>query len=660
MRPRFLGLAAATIAAGVIVAGTGVATASPAGPNVQITDVKSQTGTLQFVLSVGNLPDGETVNPNSVNVTVNGNTLASNAAAGETAANQNAVPVREVILALDTSGSMQGEGITGAKQAARQYAKGLPKDVRLGLVTFSDSPHLLVAPTTDRNAVISALATVTAAGNTSLYDAIVTVANEMRGLPDAAVRRMLILSDGDDTVSKQSEAAAISALKAQKIAADVVAFRLPGNQTILDSIAAASNGRVLPATNASDLANAFSTAAQAFQQQVLVTVQVPQSLSDTDVTLTVTANAGASTFTAQKQVHLPSAGGAGASTPVRRIGAPAVSVSSAGAWAVAGIAFLAILLIALMALYGPVLRQARAGRQARLEEVQRYRVLGAVGNETWNAPPSPGVTDSQSAVGRTALSFVDRTVRARGKREDLVAELDRAGMRMRPEEWAVIQVLAVVIPAVLLALPAGIIGFIIGGIAGFAGVRFYVSTKIRKRAEAFADQLPETLQLLAGSLRTGFSLNQALTSVVREGTEPSASEFSRALAEARLGSELEDALDRVAERMKCEDLSWVVMAIRISRDVGGNLAEVLGTTVVTMRQRVELRGLVRVLSAEGRLSAKVLVGLPIFLAGFMAVFRASYMRPMIHSAGGVIALGVAALLLVLGSIWLNRLTKIEV
>jgi tight adherence protein B len=128
----------------------------------------------------------------------------------------------------------------------------------------------------------------------------------------------------------------------------------------------------------------------------------------------------------------------------------------------------------------------------------------------------------------------------------------------------------------------------------------------------------------------------------------------------RLGSELEQAVDDVALRVKCDDLSWVVMAVRISREVGGNLAETLSNTVQTMRQRAELRGQVRVLTAEGRISARILTALPFLVAGALALFRPGYLTPLWTTGQGVALLAVGAVLLVLGSIWLRRLVEIKV
>jgi Flp pilus assembly protein TadB len=162
-----------------------------------------------------------------------------------------------------------------------------------------------------------------------------------------------------------------------------------------------------------------------------------------------------------------------------------------------------------------------------------------------------------------------------------------------------------------------------------------------------------------GSMRSGFSLPQALDSLVRESPDPVATEFGRALAEHRLGADVSDALERLAHRTRSEDLGWAVMAVRIQREVGGNLAEVLQTTVDTMRERGRLRRHVRSLSAEGRLSAWVLIGLPIALGMFMFFFRPGYMAPLVTNPFGVIMLIGGGLLFVIGIFWMSRVVKVE-
>ena len=153
-----------------------------------------------------------------------------------------------------------------------------------------------------------------------------------------------------------------------------------------------------------------------------------------------------------------------------------------------------------------------------------------------------------------------------------------------------------------------VLGLVLGGIVL---PWIYLKWRHRRRLSAFNAQLAETLGLMAGGLQAGLSLPQAVDSVVREGNEPMAGELRRALVEQRLGVDITDALEGVGERMESEDFGWVVMAIRIQREVGGNLAEILHTVADTLREREYLRRQVRALSAEGRLSGYILAGLPV-------------------------------------------------
>jgi tight adherence protein B len=654
---------AAILAAGLgclaLLAGPAAAASSSGdSPTTQIDKVSTSSGKVQLTFSAGNLPAGSRLDPGSVTVTASGQTLDATATAAGTVRSGQPSAIREVIPALDVSGSMKGDGISAARTAAITYARSLPPDVRVGLLTFSDSAALRLAPTLDRTALATAVGKVQAGGGTALYDGIVAATTAMHALPRNAVRRLVLLSDGDDTSSRHTLADAIAALNTDRIAADIVAFRLPGNHAVLNQIASRSGGTVLPAASAADLAAAFTAAAAAFQQELLITVTVPRSLANHVETLRVAVNAGTQTVAASKSITLPSAAGQSGRTPAAA-SQPAAAISDTRLWVTVGLVFVALLAVLLYALLLPVMRSERAMKQARLTEMSRYRVLGALGPEPADAAEASAAA-SHSALAQATLSVVDKVVRARGRRTRVVDELDRAGLRMRPEEWIVLQLAVVAVAAVLLALALGPVGVLVGAVLGWLAVRVVVRSKSRRRAEKFADQLPDTLQLVAGALRTGFSLNQALAGVVREGTEPSASEFARALAEVRLGAELEDALDGTADRMRCDDLHWVVLAVRISREVGGNLAEVVTTTMRTMRQRAELRGQVRVLTAEGRISARILTALPFVIGAVLLVIRRGYLSPLIHQGIGIALLAVGAVLLVLGSFWLSRLVKIKV
>ena len=165
-------------------------------------------------------------------------------------------------------------------------------------------------------------------------------------------------------------------------------------------------------------------------------------------------------------------------------------------------------------------------------------------------------------------------------------------------------------------------------LVALVGPWFYLRRKKKKRLKAFGTGLADTLQLMSGSLSAGLSLAQSVDTIVREGAEPIASEFRRVVIESRLGVTLEDSLEGVAQRMESRDFGWVVMAIRIQREVGGNLAELLLTVAATLREREYLRRHVRALSAEGRLSCYVLGGLPPGFLLYLTLSKPDYVEPM--------------------------------
>lgn len=240
--------------------------------------------------------------------------------------------------------------------------------------------------------------------------------------------------------------------------------------------------------------------------------------------------------------------------------------------------------------------------------------------------------------------------------------LELAGISRPPAEWAMIGsgicgVLAIAIGTLTANIWIGLAaGLIIGGIS----MRLILTATISRRRAAFADQLPDILQRVSGSLRSGFSMAQSLNSVVREDVQPAAAEFGRALAEVRIGQDLELALSDVAERMDSDDLRWTVMALRIHRDVGGNLAEVLDSTATTMRDRAAMRRHVKALSAEGRLSAYILIALPILIGIWLFMTDRAYLRPLFTTGIGIGMICGAVVLVVVGTYWMRKVIKVEV
>lgn len=314
--------------------------------------------------------------------------------------------------------------------------------------------------------------------------------------------------------------------------------------------------------------------------------------------------------------------------------------------AVLGAIFVALFLI--LALLIAVIRPDDRGRRlaARIERYGSRHLAGR--------PVRP--------TARLASRLISPLLQAGNTEEKLAERLDLAGIERDPAEWVLAGTGLSLVLAIVLAVLIGnvLIALVLGALAGWLGMKYCLNFLIQRRRARFADQLPDMLQFVAGSLRSGFSLGQGLDAAVREDTQPVAGEFARALAESRIGVDLEDALDQVADRMESSDLRWTVIAIRIQRETGGNLAEVLGNTVETMRERAMLKRHVRALSAEGRLSAYILVSLPIFIGGWIFLTRRSYLRPMYTSSVGIIMLTIAVLMVAGGALWMRKLVKVEV
>ena len=286
--------------------------------------------------------------------------------------------------------------------------------------------------------------------------------------------------------------------------------------------------------------------------------------------------------------------------------------------------------------------------QRRLESLRRFAV---------RRPPAKGLL---LAVLRAEVVRAGNRL-ARLRRFNDSALLDAAAMPVRPSEWLVVRAgSALAVALVLGLLLPWFVGVPAGLAAGFLIPNALMQGRVERRKRRFAEELPETLQMLVSGLRSGFTLQHGIENAVRDSEGPVSAELRRAISETRLGAELEDALEGVGVRTGNQDMRWLVMAIRLQREVGGNLSEVLQTTADTMRDREELRRNVRSLSAEGRLSATILLAMPVTIGGWMFVFRNEYIRPLYTERLGLVMLAVAGGLLVTGGLWLRRVIRVEV
>ena len=329
---------------------------------------------------------------------------------------------------------------------------------------------------------------------------------------------------------------------------------------------------------------------------------------------------------------------------------------------VAAVAAFAILLIAV----GVASSGGGTGVSARLERYASGR---------GEAKKAEGATSLGDLISQSAaIAQLNKAVEGRDFGANLSRDLARADLRLKVSEYLLIWVAAIVgVPVFMFlagfALPAfqNPILLLVGAVLGFILPRWYVKRRQGKRINQFNKQLPDTITLIANALRAGSSFLQAIELVVREARPPISAEFARVIREVNLGLPFEAALDNLVRRVRSDDLELMVTAISIQYTVGGNLAEILDSIAYTIRERVRIKGEIRTLTAQQRLSGYVVAFLPIGLTGFLFIIAPSFLQPMldpeVNVAGiptGIILIATGGVMMFIGFMFIRRIVDIEV
>lgn len=626
--PRIAAVAAAVAAIDLIA--MGAAAPSYAADEINIDHVETADGSVSLVLAVDGIPNGASVDPDSVTVDIDGRTVDSTAkviSAGDVE--------RTTVLVLDASNSMfQRDKFASATAAVDAFLEAAPADVRIGLVTFAGSISDVIEPTTDHDSVRAALETITLRKGTAVYDAIGAGLDEVG---TAGYRSLLVLSDGGDTSSSTTLDVVSKDAVDEGVVVDVVSLANPKNAETMSALAEGTGGQVIPAEQAA-LQGVLAEQADALAQQLVVTFDRPAEAAD-EANLSVSAEAGGSTFTDSAFVSI---GTANAAPDLVESGRSLVGTPGMLAGAVALAMGLAGLLAVVLG--GP-------NRSSAERRIDAY--FGDDGGDNRRGQ------GNGADIKGSAVALADKVVSA-----DLESRISQrlagAGSALTASEWLLLHAGIAVGTSVVCFVLGGPGLAVLGLVLGTIGPWLYMKFRHGRRLNRFNGQLAETLGLMAGGLQAGLSLPQAIDSVVREGNEPMAGELRRALVEQRLGVDITDALEGVGFRMDSEDFNWIVMAIRIQREVGGNLAEILHTVADTLREREYLRRQVRALSAEGRLSGYILTALPPLIGLYMMFANPDYVSLLYTTLPGFILLGVAAVLLGIGSFAMSKLAKVEV
>ncbi len=545
-----------------------------------------------------------------------------------------------VVLAIDTSGSMQGAAIDAAKAAATGFLQKVPPGTQVAVVGFSDTPYVVSPFSADVGQLTNAIAGVQADGETALYDGVSLAASQLAG---AAGSRhvMVVLSDGGDTASAGSLPSAAAALAgADTSFYGAALLTAESDLRSLNQLATAAGGRVVSASDPAGLGTLYDDIATTINSQYQLSFTATAT-GPTTVRVGVDADGVHAATDIEVDLGSPAPVAAVKTHPVRVTTVATPLLGGAG-WALgigAALVFAALVVSGLVLLRPREHSSTLARERRRTTPRRRDQVLG----------------DMVSSASR----FADRTLERRGRRSALNDALERAGIDMRPGEFSVLvagATAATLFVGLLLFGP--IVGLALGVVVALA-FRTGVSIRAERRRGKFADQLGDTLQLLSGTLRAGHGLLQAVDTVAEEAESPTREEFRRIVIETRLGKNLNDALQAAATRVRNDDFEWVVDAIDIHREVGGDLAEVLDHVAATIRSRNSIRRQVTALSAEGRLSAWILLALPVGLTAVISIVNPSYLSELTDTTAGNVMIGVGIALLGIGGLWMRRIVRIR-
>jgi tight adherence protein B len=244
--------------------------------------------------------------------------------------------------------------------------------------------------------------------------------------------------------------------------------------------------------------------------------------------------------------------------------------------------------------------------------------------------------------------------------ERLALELDVAGLKLTVEQLIGLTVVLTVLAGYLfytsLSSPLGAALALLIPFGVYYGVRFAADRERR----AFDEQLPDNLQVISSAMRAGQTFVGALATVVEDAPEPSRRELKRAVTDERLGVPFDEALDRVTERMNSEDFHHVAVVANLQRETGGNTAEVVDLVADTIRERLDIKRMVRSLTAQGRLAGLMLSFLPVGMLAAMSAVDPHYVKPLFHQTPGIIALCSAGVMVLIGGLIIRKIITINV
>jgi tight adherence protein B len=553
---------------------------------------------------------------------------------------------KSVVLAVDRSQSMRGAKIRAATAAARAFVDAKASSDRVEVIGFGSSALALTkfsSSTTDADAALADLTVDTSPG-TAIWDAVVAASARLRreGEPGHVI---VLVTDGRDVSSTATlETAVAAALRAH---AAVYAIGIAGGRGFapgdLRRLASQTGGRYLQATSSADLNRLYDqinrTLAHTWQIRYLTAARPGEQVQF------AVSVPGGGTVRQTLPLNVGGLSGNGAALQPSVLPRSAWRSSLAPFALTVAVGFLVLLAVS----FG---NAARGGTWLNARLAPHLKQTQRTGR-TKQQRPSQSLR--KTVVGATENAFANvKQFRA------LQELLTRADLPLLAAELLYVA-LGCAIFVALVATVAGapaLVTLLLMAVAGGAPIG-WVAMRARKRIKAFDNQLADLLITIAASLKAGHSFRHAIQSVVEEGAEPAAKEFRRVLTETRLGRPMDEALAEMADRIGSKNLSFVLNAVTIQRQIGGSLAGLFDMVAETVRQRQQFVRKIRGLTAMGRMSAYVLLGLPFAMSIMISLISPSYMSPLWHTTAGHEMVGVGFVMLGFGSLILRKIVSFK-
>jgi tight adherence protein B len=551
---------------------------------------------------------------------------------------------------------MKGEPINNAKNAAISFIDNMRDIDKIAIVGFADVVTEYSTFSSDKTVLKKSIESMSSEGETSLFDGIIRGIGLFDNLKDIKYQYMLVLSDGTDTVSTAASTAAVAIASSSKITIYSIALLSNEfNPSDLENIAKSTNGALLTTADPRQLINLYSDISKKIRNQYKITFKSNSANAEKySATVSIESSGIKDSINLNYENPFFTRSGSGAVTNAQASQVMTEIVIFDKWWMMVLIyIFIFISVTILLYIVSTIMIPGKPGLKDRMDHYL-YNVEG----KSRSGEP----TEKKTRVGLISrlTKKNNKNTGINGFSEVFEIKLRRAGMNISGSRFIVFHLVAVGLSTLLAYLFTRNIIITLAVVIVVIFIPFLlINFKTGQRIKKFNEQLPDTLQLIEGALKAGYSLNQSLAMVLKETKPPISEEFKITTSEIRMGLSEKEALENMAKRINSELFNWVVLAINIQRDVGGNLAEIMDIIANTIREKERVLRQIKALVSEGKISAYVLIALPIVMGIALSIMNRSYISVLFTTKIGFVMLGVAAALMLTGIAWILKIIKID-